>query len=413
MEQNAPLSRVIGLISGTSADGIDAVLVDLAGTTWDLQVTVRAAATSPYPETLRSRILAVCHGELLSMETLADLDDSIARCFAQAAQAVQTGHFPAHLIGSHGQTVFHRPPIAQPLSLGYSLQLGRGEAIAHHTGIPTVSNFRAADIAMGGQGAPLVPPIDACLLSHPTQDRCVQNIGGIGNVTYLPATGHLDPGDRPDMSTYMTRIQGWDTGPGNALIDLAVTLLSNGRQTYDQNGAWAAQGKPHLGLIEQWLQQDPFFQLPPPKSTGREWFGADYAQRCLQDAARHDLSPADTLATLTEFTAATIADSYRRFLPQRPAEVILGGGGCRNCYLVERLRHHLAPATVNLADTLGIPVDFKEAIAFAVLAYWKYRNITGNAPSVTGAKRPVVLGDWHEPALSIAAAPLAAVPPPL
>ncbi|MBF2078796.1 MAG: anhydro-N-acetylmuramic acid kinase [Synechococcales cyanobacterium T60_A2020_003] len=388
------MTIVIGLISGTSADGIDAAIVELTGTTLDLQVNLLAGKTYPYADDLRSRILEVCHGAPLSMQAFAELDDAIAHAFADAALAVQQGQPAATLIGSHGQTVFHRPPTAAPHTLGYSLQLGRGAVIAQRTQIPTVNNFRAADIAVGGQGAPLVSPVDACLLSHPTRDRCIQNIGGIGNVTYLPAVESLGLPHNAPASSYFAHVKGWDTGPGNSLIDLAVQILSDGQQTYDANGAWAAQGIPCEELVAQWLH-DPFFSQAPPKSTGREWFGQAYAHRCLADASERSLCAADTLATLTDFTAASIADSYRRFLPHLPADVILGGGGSRNAYLVERLRNHLASAKVLVSEEFGISVDFKEAIAFAVLAYWNDQNIVGNIPTVTGAKKAVVLGDRH------------------
>ncbi|MFM7426171.1 MAG: anhydro-N-acetylmuramic acid kinase, partial [Elainella sp.] len=283
--------QVIGLISGTSVDGIDAALVKVAGSTDDLSVELVQSETYPYPEALRTQILRVCAGEPLTMADLAFLDDAVALAFAEAALQVQAGHPRADLIGSHGQTVFHRPPEAAPhLELGYSLQLGRGAVIAQRTGITTVSNFRAADLAAQGQGAPLVPPVDACLLRHDSQTRCIQNIGGIGNVTYLPA-----------RTSSASGFLAWDTGPGNALLDLAVERLSNGRLQFDQDGAWAAQGTPCEALVQQWLQQ-PFFQLPPPKSTGRELFSPAYLDSCLQDAAAYSLSDADLLATLTELT---------------------------------------------------------------------------------------------------------------
>jgi anhydro-N-acetylmuramic acid kinase len=377
------MTRVIGLISGTSVDGIDAALVEIAGLETDLQVTLQAGATYPYPEDLRARILAVGSGASLSTAELADLDDAIAHQFAQAAQHLQQGHPPAHLIGSHGQTVFHRPPDPITRTLGYSLQLGRGEMIAHLTGIPTVSNFRVADIAVGGQGAPLVPRVDAYLFSHPTEHRCIQNIGGIGNVAYLPPQS--EPG-------WEQRILGWDTGPGNMLIDLAVQHLSGGQQQYDRNGEWAAQGTPCQALVQQWLQQD-FFQQPPPKSTGREQFGTDYLHQCLRDAA--SLTAADLLATLTDFTAVSIAHSYQTYLPHRPDRVFLCGGGSRNLYLKQRLALHLAPTVVLTTDDVGISSDFKEAIAFAVLAYWRTHQTPGNLPNVTGAKRSMLLGEFH------------------
>lgn len=387
--------RVIGLISGTSVDGIDAALVEISGSTVDLQVDLIAAATYPYPEALRQQILAVASGEALSVPDLAALDDAIAQQFAQAALSVQAGYAPAVLIGSHGQTVYHRPPLqtqgnAPGPQLGYSLQLGRGDAIAAATGIPTISNFRAADIAAGGQGAPLVPPVDICLLSHPTYYRCVQNIGGIGNVAYLPPKGMIDP----SLASSPTPLLGWDTGPGNMLLDLAVQHLSQGAKTYDQDGAWAAMGTPCQPLIDQWLQQD-FFQQPPPKSTGREQFGSCYLDQCLGDAAAYHLSAAELLATLTELTAASIAESYRRFLPQLPDQVLVCGGGSRNLYLKRRIQLQL-DRPVLTTDEVGLNADFKEAIAFAVLAYWRQHGICGNFPGVTGAKQAVLLGEIYQ-----------------
>lgn len=450
--------RVIGLISGTSVDGIDAALVEIAGSTADLEIQLLAGATYPYPQALRSQILAVCGGATLSMAEFAALDDAIAQTFAQAALTIQAGHPAADLIGSHGQTVYHRPPgkaensgrteeterssafNLSPSALGYSLQLGRGALIAHLSGIPTVSNFRAADIAAGGQGAPLVSAVDVCLFTHPTYNRCVQNIGGIGNVTYLPALAEnqdnqklgnqenraepksFSKTNRSRSSSETTsaiqnplrqqigettlkqpasshKIVGWDTGPGNALLDLAVQHFSGNTQTYDQDGAWAAQGTPCQELVQQWLQQD-FFQQLPPKSTGRELFGCDYLDRCLAEAAIYSLSNADVLATLTELTAASIAHSYRTFLPQLPDQVLLCGGGSRNPYLKQRLEVNLNTALVQTTlvqttDDLGLNADYKEAIAFATLAYWRNCGIPGNLPEVTGAKQSVLLGEIH------------------
>ncbi len=377
------MTRVIGLMSGTSVDGIDAALVDIAGTDWDLKVELLAGATYPYPSGLREQILAVCGGAALSMAELAELDDAIALAFAQAAQNIQIGHAPAQLIGSHGQTIYHRPPIGD--ALGYSLQMGRGAVIAQHTGIRTVSNFRAGDIAAGGQGAPLVPKVDAYLLSHPQESRCIQNIGGIGNVTYLPACGD---------TSWKHQIRGWDTGPGNTLLDLAVQYLTDGNNTYDQDGSWAATGTPCNILVEQWLLQD-YFQQLPPKSTGREQFGSRYLHQCLADTEAHQLSPADLLATLTELTVASIVNSYRTFLPQLPGQVLLCGGGSRNLYLKYRLETQLESVPVLTTDEVGLSADFKEAIAFAVLAYWRELGIPGNLPQVTGARLEVLLGDIH------------------
>ena len=375
--------RVIGLMSGTSVDGIDAALVEISGTTLDLRVELVAGATYPYPDELRSQILAVCGGAKLSMPELAELDDAIAGCFAKAAMAIQAEQPAATLIGSHGQTVFHRPTTSG--AMGYSLQIGRGELIAALAQITTIDNFRAADIAAGGQGAPLVPKPDAYMLSHPHEHRCIQNIGGIGNVAYLP------PNSQPDWEQ---QICGWDTGPGNSLLDLAVAQLSDGKLTFDRDGAWAATGSVCAPLVAKWLTQD-YFRAAPPKSTGRELFGAEYLQACMADATTERLSNADLLATLTDFTASSIADSYHRFLPRLPDRVLLCGGGSRNLYLHQRLQHHLPKIEIATTDDAGIDGDYKEAIAFAVLAYWREREIPGNLPTATGAKQAVLLGDVH------------------
>lgn len=391
-ETAAVPTRVIGLISGTSVDGIDAALVEISGKDLDLKIELLAGSTYPYPAELREKILAVCAGAAISMAELAELDDAIAISFAQAAQNIQIGHPPATLIGSHGQTVFHRPPGkkkagqqgSRERNLGYSLQLGRGALIAHLTGVTTVSNFRVADIAVGGHGAPLVPRVDAYLLSHDQEGRCVQNIGGIGNVAYIP----------PRHDSWLSKIRAWDTGPGNSLLDLAVQHLSAGAKTYDENGNWAATGTPCNQLVEEWLTQD-YFHLPPPKSTGRELFGVDYLNRCLQDAQPYQLSAADVLATLTELTAASIAHSYRTFLPQMPQRVLLCGGGSRNHYLKQRLELLLPSVPVETTDEVGLNADFKEAIAFAVLAYWRQLGIPGNLPTATGAPQEMLLGEIH------------------
>lgn len=378
------MTRVIGLISGTSVDGVDAALMEITGTDIDINVQLLAGETYAYPSQLREQILQVCAGGTLSMAELAQLDNAIAIQFATCAQAIQANNQKATLIGSHGQTVYHQPP--NGLGLGYSLQLGRGELIAQLTQTKTISNFRFADIAQGGHGAPLVSRIDAFLLSSPTQHRCVQNIGGIGNLTYLPAR----------QGNWLESVCGWDTGPGNALIDLAVEHFSQGKETYDQDGNWARRGLVCTPLLEQWLNHD-YFQLPPPKSTGRELFGVDYLKTCLVASEEYNLTPADLLATLTELTVSSIVYSYQKFLPQMPQEVLLCGGGSRNLYLKERLQARLESAQVLTTDQVGVNADFKEAIAFGILAYWRNSNLPGNLPQVTGAKSAVPLGSIAQP----------------
>lgn len=396
--------HVVGLMSGTSADGIDAALVEILGPPEQPRVNLLAGHTYAFDPALQQTIWSVAAGEPLPIQALADLDDGIARAFAQAAIDIQVGQPSARLVGSHGQTVYHRPlrPLPpQALSpaqaraklgpcaadslngLGYSLQLGRGDAIAQLTGLPTVANFRQADIALGGEGAPLVPAVDTVLLRHPFLWRCIQNIGGIGNVTYLPPIASADP------------VLGWDTGPGNALLDLAVQALSNGQQSYDDNGDWAASGTICEPLVAQWLRH-PFFALPPPKSTGRELFGPDFLRQCLADAQPYGLGGDALLATLTELTAASIALSYRD-LSHSPDEVLLCGGGRRNRYLVRRIQHHLPSSLVSTTDAAHVNADYKEAIAFGVLAYWRWYGIASNIPNVTGASRAVSLGEIYLP----------------
>ena len=377
------MMQIIGLMSGTSLDGIDAALTRIQGPPEFMQLELLGFQTYPYPPVLRQKLLNVCAGKAISLEQLASLDDQVAQAFAAAAMTLQEQFGPAELIGSHGQTIFHRPPNN---NLGCSWQIGRGEAIAHFTGLPTVSNFRSADLAAGGQGAPLVPKVDAYLLADLDKHRCVQNFGGIGNVTYLP------PRSQPNWSK---QVMGWDTGPGNVLMDLAIQQLTKGKQTYDKDGLWAAQGKPDLELVEQWLA-DPFLQQAPPKSTGREYFGLPFLTKCWQQAQDRHLSVAGLLATLTEFTVRSVLENYRLFLPQMPDEILLCGGGARNSYLRDRLQDLAGEIPVLITDDAGVDHDAKEAIAFAVLAYWRYAyQFPGNLPKVTGAKQPMLLGDIH------------------
>ncbi|MDJ0509758.1 MAG: anhydro-N-acetylmuramic acid kinase [Crocosphaera sp.] len=377
----------LGLMSGTSVDGIDAALVKITGKELDVKLELLWGINHHYPEKLRQKILEVAGGKPLSMEEWSQLDEEIAFSFFEAVEIIRGKYPNIDLIASHGQTVYHRPPLKK--KLGYTMQLGRGEIITNLTGIPTINNFRGADIAAGGQGAPLVSKIDAYVLSHPHYYRCVQNIGGIGNVTYLPAKKE---------EKWENKILGWDTGPGNVLIDLTVQKLTKGQKTYDNNGEWAAQGTSNQPLIEKWLKED-FFQQKPPKSTGRELFGQDYLEKCWQDAQTYDLSETDFLATITDLTAASIVDSYQKCLKQPIDEILLCGGGSHNLYLRKRIQDRCPKTTiVKTTDEVGMNSDFKEAIAFAVLGYWRYITHTpGNLPQVTGAKQAVLLGEIHLP----------------
>ncbi len=382
---NAPTDKIlaIGLMSGTSVDGIDAALVEIIDRHDKLETNLIAGYTYPYAPDLRAEILAVCAGEVRSLQQICELDDRIAESFAQAAIAIMAkGDRLPDLIASHGQTVFHRPPVCssqngKKTNLGYTIQLGRGAVIAELTGLQTVSDFRVADIEAGGQGAPLVSMLDVLLFSDPTKYRVCQNIGGISNLTYLP----------PNSLENQAQVFGFDNGAGNVLIDMATQKLFG--QPFDRDGAIARQGKPNLTIIEKWLEQE-FFVATPPKSTGRELFSPDYLEKCLSEC--QSLTNYGILATLTEFTAMAIAKSYRDFLPVFPDEVLIGGGGGRNGYLMERLQELLTPAIVKRTDDFGMSGDSKEAIAFAVLGYLRIKERSGNLPSVTGAKQSVLLG---------------------
>ncbi len=372
---------VVGLMSGTSADGIDAVVVEITGAPPHLVVRPLAFHTRPWPSEMRERILRACQPGRLGVDALCRLHFQLGEGFAQAAldaiAAARLTPDQVDLIGSHGQTVWH--DVDPQGRVTATLQLGEAAVIAERTGVTTISNFRARDVAAGGQGAPLVAYVDWLLLRHPTRPRAVQNIGGIANVTYLPA------GD--DAAGVIA----FDTGPGNMLIDAAVSRATEGAWTFDRDGELARAGRVDEALLARWLSH-PYFQQPPPKTTGRELFGQPFFERAWRDAQARGLRPVDLVATLTALTARSIAEAYRRFLPGPVAEVIVGGGGARNPALMTMLREALAPVPVRTHEELGLNSDAKEAIAFAVLAYEAWHGRPGNLPAVTGARRPVILG---------------------
>jgi anhydro-N-acetylmuramic acid kinase len=281
--------------------------------------------------------------------------------------------------------------------MGSTLQLGEPAVIAEMTGVPVVSNFRTRDMATGGQGAPLVPLADWLLLSHPTNIRAAQNIGGIANVTFLPPIGkNIKPQRKEkaplnDLSGLNHGVMAFDTGPGNMLIDEAARLTTDGVWNYDHDGVLASQGHVNDSLLAEWMAE-PFFQQQPPRTTGRELFGIQRATEYWPQARQRGLGPNDIVATLTALTACSIEHAYRTFLPAFPDEIIVSGGGARNQMMMSMLAKRLAPARVVTSDDYGLDIESKEAVAFAVLAYETWHKRPGNIPAATGASRAVVLG---------------------
>jgi len=378
---------VIGLMSGTSADGIDAAVVRLEGTPPSLTWEVLGHSHRSFNPELRAELFACFHPDSSSVDHLCRLNFALGRSFGTAAlTAARDAGLPMDkidLIGSHGQTLWHEPPIN---GIGSTLQLGEPAIIAEMTGVPVVSNFRTRDMAVGGQGAPLVPLADWLLLSHPTRTRVAQNIGGIANVTFLPPFGENNETQRKENG-----VIAFDTGPGNMLIDDAARLATNGAWEFDHNGELAAQGHVDAGLLTVWLAES-YFQQKPPRTTGRELFGAQRATEYWKQAIERGLGPNDIVATFTALTARSIEQAYRTFLPAFPDEVIVSGGGARNDTLMTMLKERLTPAIVTTSDEYGLGIEAKEAVAFAVLAYETWHKRPGNITAATGAAREVVLG---------------------
>lgn len=354
----------IGLMSGTSMDAIDAALVDFTSGTPRLV----AALNHPLPETLHAELSALCQPGSDEIERLGRADVALGEVFAEAVIRLlaSAGVTPAEVraIGSHGQTVRHRP------EAHFTLQLGDPNVIAERTDITTVADFRRRDLAAGGEGAPLVPAFHAAVLKRAGRKQVVVNIGGIANITVLG-----------------TEVTGFDTGPGNGLMDAwAQRKLGS---PLDKDGAFAASGRVDQALLTQLLAHE-FFRRPPPKSTGRETFHAAWLEQQLHECGDSH-SPADVQATLCELTAVSIADAIRGYASESE-EVLVCGGGVHNTNLITRLREHLRPLPVLATDERGVPADWMEAMAFAWLARKTLARHPGNLPAVTGASRPVILG---------------------
>ena len=371
----------IGAMSGTSLDGVDAVLAALSplssGSASALPV-VRAAVHIPYADALRQRILALCQGQRVSLGEIGEVDQQVAQAYAQAVlqllkdTGVAAGAVRA--IGAHGQTVHHQP-------LGewrFSTQLGDPNALAVATGITVVADFRRRDMALGGQGAPLAPGFHDLVLRHPGRPRVVLNCGGIANISVLlPGRDCL----------------GYDTGPANILLDAWIEARQGAR--FDRDGQWAAQGQVHRPLLQA-LQSDPYFALPPPKSSGREHFNLGWLLRHLERLAQADqLSPptpsdADVQRTLLELSASTVAQAVQRHADE--GELLVCGGGARNALLMARLAALLPRWTVSSTAAHGIEPEHVEALAFACFAQRTLQGLPGNLPQVTGASRACILG---------------------
>ncbi|MFW5708850.1 MAG: anhydro-N-acetylmuramic acid kinase [Chloroflexota bacterium] len=368
--------KVIGLMSGTSVDGIDVALCEITGTPQDLQARVLKAGSVTYERVFRERVLAVCDDG--RVDEICRLNVAVAEHFVTAIEQVIGDLVGVDLIGSHGQTIWHDIDVSGNVTA--TLQIGTAAVIAERTGITTINNFRERDVAAGGQGAPLTAYIDWLLLRHPTEWRAVQNIGGMGNVTFLPPRNNADA---PMIA--------FDTGPGNVLIDAAIDLLSGGALTYDVDGAAASRGQ----VDEAWLNillTHPYYRQPPPRTTGRELFSRHMARELLEAGVTRGLMGDDILATLTALTAASIASAYRDYAPRLPTEVIVGGGGSRNRTLMQMLARRLSTAQVMDHEAIGLSSDYKEALVFAVLAYETWHNRIGCLPSQTGAHHSTVLG---------------------
>ena len=394
--------KVIGLMSGTSVDGVDAALVEIQGSGLETQVELIAFHSHPFEAAVRDRIFDLFQPETSRVDEICQMNFLIGELFADAALAVirkaQLEGGEIDLIGSHGQTVYHLPPQTGAEYIPSTLQLGEPAVIAHRTGIPTIANFRVADLAAGGQGAPLVPYVDFLLFRQADRTVALQNIGGISNVTLIPApvTGLLSIHRRSSRTGAAgADVHASDTGPGNMIIDSVMEILTDGEERYDNAGQFAAQGSVCESLLREWLGH-PFISARPPKTTGREAFGRQFAGQALQRAQAQNVGPADLVATLTAFTAQSIYDYYRRFLfPHYSVdEIYISGGGSHNLTLMGHLETLFQPIPLLPIDAIGFSSDAKEAIAFAVLANEAVHGHPTNLPQVTGASQPMVLGTF-------------------
>lgn len=373
---------VAGVMSGTSADGIDVALVRLTGESRNLKYQLLLHQHTPYSKPVRAAVLRAMNAQRISVAELSRLNFLLGELYAEAVQRAQkAAGITLDLIGCHGQTIYHQaePSTYLGRKISSTWQTGEAAVLAAQTGVPVVSDFRPADMAAGGKGAPLVPFLDYALFRDRRIGRIVQNLGGIGNLTAIPA------GARPED------VLAFDTGPANMLIDQLMQMRLG--KSYDRNGAVAAKGKVLQAVLEESLRL-PFFRKQPPKTAGREEFGREFANKFLRRCGR--ASTPDVIATATALTVESITRAISRFvLPRgRFSQYIISGGGSQNKTLMKLLRESLEPfgLEVKVTDDFGLPSQAKESVAFAVLACESWHRRSGNIPAATGAKRAVVLG---------------------
>jgi anhydro-N-acetylmuramic acid kinase len=378
---------VLGMMSGTSADGIDVVLARISGAPPNLNAKLLNHASVKFPSALRKEILRVAEQQPITAGNLSQLNFRLGELFGDAAiAACRAFRMPLKkiaLIGSHGQTIFHqgRPMAYLGALTASTLQIGEPSVIAARTGITTIGDFRPADIALGGQGAPLVPYVDYLLYRHSKLGRVSLNLGGIANITVLP------------RACKPQQVFAFDTGPANMLIDALVSHFTRGRQRYDENANLAVRGRSLPALLDD-LLRDPYLKLAPPKSTGREYYGHDYMRKILALGRRHRAEPNDLIRAATIFTALSVVDALNRFvLPKTEIRhLIVSGGGAHNPLILAQLSAALPGIEVLPSSQLRIPEDAKEALAFALLAYETLHQRPANIPSATGARDPAILG---------------------
>ncbi len=377
---------VAGVMSGTSADGIDVAIVRIAPVKSGPKLTLLAHESFRYPAAMRSAVLAAMNAKSTSTAELARLNWRLGIAYAEAVKAtVARHHFKVDLVGCHGQTLYHQsvPAVYAGRKFASTWQAGEAALIAAETGVPVVSNFRPADMAAGGQGAPLVPLLDYAVFADSKRGRVLQNIGGIANLTAIPAGRSSDA------------VVAFDTGPGNMVMDALSKRLFN--RTFDRNGTLAANGNVMISVLKDMLR-NPYFALQPPKTAGREEFGREYAAMFLAACRRVSRKPEDALTTATALTAESIARSFEQFVLKRmhdsPIDYIVSGGGARNRTLMSMLRARLEPLGCKLTTTedFGLPAEAKEAAAFALMAWMTCHRLPGNVPAATGARCPAILG---------------------